>query len=207
MRNRNFKIRLTIMKNLFALAIVAFFAFAFSSNNVGEGTTIDTEKSMITWKGYKVTGEHAGTLKVKSGDLDFTDGKLTGGNFVIDMASLAVTDLKGGSAKKLAGHLMSPDFFGTEKYPTAKFEITKVVSRGKVGEYKIIGDLTIKESTKEIKFNALITEADGMKTATADITLDRTDYNVRYGSGSFFDGLGDKTIYDEFDLSVSLVVK
>jgi polyisoprenoid-binding protein YceI len=67
--------------------------------------------------------------------------------------------------------------------------------------------LTIKESTKEIKFNALITEADGMKTATADITLDRTDYNVRYGSGSFFDGLGDKTIYDEFDLSVSLVVK
>lgn len=195
------------MKNLLALAFVAFFTFAFSPNNVGEGTSVDTNKSVITWKGYKVTGEHAGTLKVKSGDLNFTDGKLTGGNFVIDMASLAVTDLKGGMANKLAGHLKSPDFFGTEKYPTAKFEITKVVSRGKVGEYKITGNVTIKETTKEIKFNAFVTETEGVKTAKADITLDRSDYNVRYGSGSFFDGLGDKTIYDEFDLSVSLVVK
>ena len=195
------------MKNLFALAIVSFFAFAFSPNNIGEGTSVDTTKSVITWKGYKVTGEHAGTLKVKSGDLNFTDGKLSGGNFIIDMTSLAVTDLKGGGAEKLAGHLTSPDFFGTEKYPTAKFEITKVVSRGKAGEYKIIGDLTIKETTKEIKFNAVVSESNGVKTATADITLDRTDYDVRYGSGSFFDGLGDKTIYDEFDLSVSLVVK
>lgn len=195
------------MKNLFALAIVAFFAFAFSPNNVGEGTAVDTEKSVITWKGYKVTGEHAGTLKVKSGDLKFKEGKLTGGNFVIDMSSLAVTDLKGGGAKKLAGHLKSPDFFGTEKYPTAKFEITKVVSRGKKGEYKIIGNVTIKETTKEIKFNAFVTETNGVKTATADITLDRSEFDVRYGSGSFFDNLGDKTIYDEFDLSVSLVVK
>ena len=195
------------MKNLFALAIVAFFGFGFTPNNVGEGTSIDTEKSVITWKGYKVTGEHSGSLKVKSGDLVFTDGKLTGGNFVIDMASITVTDLKGGMANKLAGHLKSPDFFGTEKFPTAKFDITKVVSRGKAGEYKIIGNLTIKESTKEIKFNAVINETNGEKSATADITLDRTDYDVRYGSGSFFDGLGDKTIYDEFDLSVSLVVK
>ncbi|MFK8004856.1 MAG: YceI family protein [Saprospiraceae bacterium] len=195
------------MKNLLTLAFVAFFAFAFTPNNVGEGTSVNTSKSVITWKGYKVTGEHAGTLKVKSGDLNFTDGKLTGGNFVIDMASLAVTDLKGGGAKKLAGHLKSPDFFGTEKYPTAKFKITKVVSRGKAGEYKITGNVTIKETTKEIKFNTIVTEENGVKTAKADITLDRSDFNVRYGSGSFFDGLGDKTIYDEFDLSVSLVVK
>lgn len=195
------------MKNLFALAIVALFSFAFTPNNVGEGTPVDTSKSVITWKGYKVTGEHAGTLKVKSGDLKFENGKLTGGNFVIDMTSLAVTDLTGGSAKKLAGHLMSPDFFGTEKYPTAKFDITKVVSRGKPGEYKITGKVTIKETTKEIKFNAVVNESNGVKTATADITLDRSEFDVRYGSGSFFDNLGDKTIYDEFDLSVSLVVK
>ena len=78
------------------------------------------------------------------------------------------------------------------------------MSRGKVGEYKIIGNLTIKETTKEIKFNANVTEAGGLKTATADITVDRTDYDVRYGSGSFFDSLGDKTIYDEFDLVVDL---
>jgi polyisoprenoid-binding protein YceI len=196
------------MKNLFTLAFVAFFAFAFTPNNVGEGTPVDTNKSVITWKGYKVTGEHAGILKVKNGNLDFTDGKLTGGSFDIDMASLEVTDLKAGQGKeKLEGHLKSADFFGTEKFPTAKFEITKVVSRGKAGEYKITGNVTIKETTKEIKFNTMVTEANGVKTAKADITLDRSDFNVRYGSGSFFDGLGDKTIYDEFDLAVSLVVK
>lgn len=195
------------MKNLLTLAFVAFFAFAFTPNNVGEGVAIDTNKSVITWKGYKVTGEHAGTLKVKSGDLNFAEGKLTGGNFVIDMTSMAVTDLQGGMADKLAGHLKSADFFGTEKFPTAKFEITKVVSRGKAGEYKLTGNVTIKETTKEIKFNAMVTEANGVKTAKADITLDRSEFDVRYGSGSFFDNLGDKTIYDEFDLSVNLVVK
>ena len=79
------------------------------------------------------------------------------------------------------------------------------LSRGKPGEYKIIGNLTIKETTKEIKFNTLITEVDGKNVATADITIDRSDFDVRYGSGSFFDNLGDKTIYDEFDLSVNLV--
>ena len=145
--------------------------------------------------------------KIKNGNLDFTDGKLTGGNFDIDMASITVTDLEGGMKGKLEGHLKSADFFGTEKYPTAKFVITKVVSRGKAGEYKIVGNITIKETTKEIKFNANVTEENGVKTATADITLDRSEFNVRYGSGSFFDGLGDKTIYDEFDLSVNLVVK
>ncbi len=196
------------MKNLLTLAFVAFFAFAFTPNNVGEGTPVDIAKSVITWKGYKVTGEHAGILKVKNGILDFTDGSLTGGSFDIDMASLEVTDLKAGQGKeKLEGHLKSADFFGTEKYPTAKFVITKVTSRGKTGEYKITGNLTIKETTKEIKFNAMVTEANGVKTAKADITLDRSEFDVRYGSGSFFDNLGDKTIYDEFDLSVNLVVK
>lgn len=196
------------MKNLFTLAFVAFFAFAFTPNNVGEGVPVDIAKSVITWKGYKVTGEHAGILKVKSGDLNFEEGKLVGGNFVINMASLEVTDLKAGQGKeKLEGHLKSADFFGTEKFPSAKFEITNVISRGKAGEYKIIGNVTIKETTKEIKFNALVTENNGVKTATADITLDRSEFDVRYGSGSFFDNLGDKTIYDEFDLSVSLVVK
>ncbi|MEM6964816.1 MAG: YceI family protein [Bacteroidota bacterium] len=195
------------MKNLFSLAIVAFFAFAFTPNYIGEKMSVDTQESVITWKGYKVTGEHAGTLKVKNGKLDFDNGKLTGGSFDIDMTSIKVTDLSGGMAGKLEGHLKSPDFFGVEKYPTAKFNITKVVSRGKAGEYKIIGDITIKETTKEIRFNANVTDKGGVKTALADITLDRSEFDVRYGSGSFFDNLGDKTIYDEFDLNVKLVVR
>ena len=83
--------------------------------------------------------------------------------------------------------------------------MTKVISRGKAGEYKVIGDLTIKATTKEIKFNTVVDNTTGVPVATADITIDRSDFDIRYGSGSFFDNLGDKTIYDEFDLSLNLV--
>jgi len=169
---------------------------------------VDTDASVITWKGYKVTGEHAGTIKVKQGELTFDEGTLTGGSFTIDMPTIAVTDIaadQGGT--KLEGHLKSPDFFGVEKYPAAKLAITKVVSRGTPGDYRITADLTIKENTETIRFNANVNEEMGAYVATADITIDRTDFDVRYGSGSFIDNLGDKTIYDEFDLNVKLVTK
>ncbi|MBP9193392.1 MAG: YceI family protein, partial [Saprospiraceae bacterium] len=97
--------------------------------------------------------------------------------------------------------LKSDDFFGVAQFPEAKLDITKVISRGKPGEYKVVAKITIKNMTKEVKFDAMV--ANGKATAT--IKLDRTDFDVRYGSGSFFDNLGDKTIYDEFDLTVSLV--
>ncbi len=195
------------MKNLFSLAIIALLTFAFTPNNVGD-LSVDTENSIITWKGYKVTGSHVGTLKVKNGKLDFTDDALVGGSFDIDMKSLQVTDLKAGRGKeKLEGHLNSSDFFDVENHSTANFKITKVTSRGMAGDYKIKGELTIKGVSKEIKFNAKVGEENGKKIATADITIDRTDYNVQYGSGNFFKNLGDKTIYDEFDLSIKLMMK
>lgn len=168
---------------------------------------VDTEASQVTWKGYKVTGSHEGTINLKQGSLDFTDGVLTGGSFSIDMASLKATDISGGSAAKLEGHLKSGDFFGVEKFPTASFVITKVVSRGTPGDYRVTGEMTIKESTETIRFNTKVTEEMGKYTAKADITIDRTDFDVRYGSGSFIDNLGDKTIYDEFDLGITLVTE
>jgi polyisoprenoid-binding protein YceI len=164
----------------------------------------DVAQSTITWKGRKVTGSHEGTVKLKSGALEFAGGDLTGGFFEIDMASIAVTDLQGDMAGKLEGHLKSDDFFGVEAYPSALFRITSVVSRGTPGDYKITGDATIKGKTQEVRFLASVDRDGGV--ATADITLDRTDYDVRYGSGSFFSNLGDKTIYDDFDLSVRLVL-
>ncbi|MFK8163296.1 MAG: YceI family protein, partial [Lewinella sp.] len=157
------------------------------------GVSVDTEASQVTWKGYKVTGSHEGTIAVQEGNLEFTDGVLTGGGFAIDMASIKATDISGGMAAKLEGHLKSGDFFGVEAHPTATFKITKVVSRGMTGDYRITGDITIKETTESIKFNAKVTEADGVYTATADLKLDRSDFDVRFGSGSFFDNLGDKT--------------
>jgi len=188
-----------------ALAILAFVSFSFKTIEIAT-YGIDLEESVIVWKARKVTGAHEGTVALKSGDLEFTDGVLTGGMFEIDMQTVDCTDLQGEWKDKLVGHLKSDDFFGVNNYPTAKFVISKVISRGKPGEYKVIGDLTIKETTKEIKFNAMIEDGGESKTGTANITIDRSDYDIRYGSGSFFDNLGDKTIYDEFDLEISLVV-
>ena len=193
------------MKNsIFAFALLATFAL-FSFNISIESASVDTEKSVINWKGYKVTGEHFGTINLKNGELKMEDGKLVGGGFEVDMTSIKVTDSEGKWAEKLEGHLKSGDFFGVENHPTAKFVITKVSAKGTPNDYKVTGDLTIKETTKEIRFYTHLSE-DG-KTATADIKIDRTDYNVQYGSGNFFENLGDKTIYDEFDLNVNLVVK
>ena len=168
---------------------------------------VDTSASTVTWKGYKVTGSHEGTIDLQRGDLNFSNGVLTGGSFTIDMSTIAATDITGEYAQKLEGHLKSPDFFGVEKFPTAKFIITNVASRGTAGEYRVTGDLTIKETSKQVKFNAVVTEEMGKYVATADLKLDRTEFDVRYGSGSFFDNLGDKTIYDEFDLGIRLVTK
>jgi polyisoprenoid-binding protein YceI len=147
-----------------------------------------------------VTGSHEGTVKLKSGNLEFNNGVLTGGRFEIDMTSIAVTDLSGDMKGKLEGHLNSDDFFGVEKFPVATMVITSVASRGTAGEYKVTANATIKGKTKEIRFLA-------NGTATAEIELDRTDYDIRYGSGSFFDNLGDKTIYDDFSLTVTLATK
>ncbi len=192
------------MKKLLLLPVLAILAMAAQ---VADTYKVDTAASNIAWTGYKVTGKHTGYVKVQSGSLTWEGGKLTGGSFDIDMNSITDTDLEGEYAGKLVGHLKSEDFFGVAKYPTSKFVITRVIPQDSKGNYKIIGNLTIKSTTKEIKFLANATESNGTITATGKITVDRSEFDVRYGSGSFFDGLGDKTIYDEFDLQVSLVAK
>lgn len=181
------------------LAISTVFAFTNPTSTIRE---VDTAKSTIAWKGYKVTGEHAGTINVKSGSLDIQDGVLKGGSFEIDMTSIACTDLQGEYAGKLVGHLASPDFFNVAEFSTASFKITKAIAYAG-GDHKVTGNLTIKDKTQEISFRANVT--DGI--ATAKIVIDRSKFDIRYGSGSFFDNLGDKTIYDEFDLDISLATK
>ncbi len=186
-------------------AIIFSFASLFSSTDGIEATySVDTDKSTVEWIGKKVTGQHNGTVNLKSGSFDFTDGSLTGGTFTIDMATLVSTDLSGEYKGKLEGHLKSDDFFGVATYPTATFVIKKAVPQGP-GKYKVIGDITIKGKTQEIQFPAALVEKDGMVSGTADLTIDRSKYDIRYGSGSFFDDLGDKTIYDDFQLSVKIV--
>ncbi len=188
----------------FALAVLLSLGLMASTNPVIDGS-VDLEKSTVNWTGYKVTGKHYGTVNLKSADLSI-EGAQIKGSFVIDMTSIATKDISGGGAAKLDGHLKSGDFFGVEKYPEARFEITSS-NPGKVdGTVKVRGNLTIKETTAPISFLVSMTEDGDYTVATAEITVDRTTYDVRYGSGKFFDNLGDKAIYDDFDLTVTLYV-
>ena len=156
---------------------------------------VKKEKSHVVWKGYKVTGSHQGTIEMKSGQLAFDNGRLTGGEFVIDMSTIANTDLSGEYKEKLEGHLRSDDFFSVESHPTSTMIIREVKSTAK-NAYEVTGDLTIKGITKPITFDLSVY---GNK-ATANLKVDRTKYDIKYGSASFFDDLADKAIYDEFEL-------
>lgn len=186
------------IKNLVFVAFVAILTFSFTTIEK-EKKEIKTDNSKVVWKGYKVTGSHEGTINIESGSLTFDGDKLTGGEFVIDMTSLISTDLTGDYKGKLEGHLKSDDFFGVANHPTATLVFTEVSISGK-NAYNVTGDLTIKGKTNPISF---IISIYGKK-ATTSLKIDRTKYDVKYGSTSFFDNLKDKAIYDEFDLVADL---
>ena len=166
--------------------------------------TVDAEQSAVRWTGKKVTGQHTGVINVQEGTLEVAGDQLSGGQFVIDMQSLNNEDLEGEDKAKLEGHLKSDDFFGVETHPTAELVINEVTPQ-EGDQYTITGDLTIKGTTLPIEFPATVSLQDGQLTAEATLTVDRSKYDVRYGSSSFFDNLGDKVIYDDFDIAVSLV--
>jgi len=186
------------MKKMKLVALVAILVAA-SAFTISSTKQIDIKTSSIKWTGTKVLGSHNGTINLSKGYLEMEDGELTGGMFVVDMSSITVTDLKAGEGKeKLEGHLKSDDFFGTANHPTATLVITTTEANDE--GYLVTADLTIKGITKSIEFDMEVDE----NIATANVTIDRTQFGVRYGSGSFFDNLGDKTISDDFELEVSL---
>ncbi len=165
-----------------------------------ENYVVNTSSSVLKWNGKKVAGEHYGKISLKEGSFTLKNDKLTEGKFVIDMKSITSEDLPAGEWNdKLVGHLKSDDFFGVEKYPESIL-IIKSSTPLKDGKAKVKGELTIKGITHPIEFDAV---QNGMN-VTAKITVDRSLYNVRYGSGKFFQNLGDKTIYDDFTIEVSI---
>ena len=186
------------IKTVVVLVIVAFMTFSFTTAE-GDKKEIKSENSKVVWKGYKVTGSHEGIISIKSGHLNFDKDILIGGSFEIDMSTITVTDLEGEYKGKLEGHLKSDDFFGVEKFPSATLYFTKIKSVGK-NSYEVTGNITIKGKTETVSFNVSVY---GSK-ANVSLKIDRTKFDVRYGSTSFFDGLKDKAIYDEFVLVVDL---
>ena len=166
---------------------------------------VDTKQSTLEWTGEKVTGKHHGTVPIASGDLSAEGTLIKDGNFDITVSSLTVTDLTDAESNaKLTKHLKSDDFFGVEKYPTANFTIVSVTPKSG-SEYTVKGKLTIKGKTNVIEFPAKVTNEGKSLVATAQIAVDRSKYDIKYGSKTFFDNLGDKYIYDEFKLDLKLV--
>lgn len=197
-QNKITKINKMKIAKIVIVLVVSLLTFSFTTS-YGKRLERTIKKSKVVWKGYKVTGSHQGTIDLQQGSLIFENDKLMGGTFIIDMTTITNTDQEGEYKQKLEGHLKSDDFFGTEKFPTATLALKKVKSTGK-NSYIVTGDLTIKEITKTIDFDFSLYE----NKANATLKVNRAEYDVRYGSNSFFDNLKDKAIYDEFDLVVDL---
>ncbi len=201
--------------NLFFLLIVLISfttvqASDFDKGKAGKTLKADPQKSTLLWNGKKVTGEHSGAITLTDGSLLVDNNKLIGGSFQIDMTTITNTDITDQENNaKLIGHLKSDDFFGVEKHPTSTFKITKAepISGAKAGEnnYTITGDLTIKGITKPVTFPATVKINGNNAEAAAKVTIDRTKYDIRYGSKTFFESIGDKAIYDDFTLDLKLI--
>jgi polyisoprenoid-binding protein YceI len=159
----------------------------------------DTKKTTLNWHGEKVLGKHTGTILLKEGWLHLNNNMITAGEFHIDMTSIKDDD----SNERLEGHLKSDDFFGVEKHPLSKIVIIGSEAFDK-GSSLVKGNLTIKGITLPLEFMVKMEKADEGIWFNTHITVDRSKYNVRYGSGSFFDNLGDKAIHDEFRVKVNL---
>ena len=161
----------------------------------------NTETSTITWKGIAPTKAHNGTMNISEGYLAFEDGSLAGGNFIIDMNSIENVDIEDEKFNaKLVGHLKSPDFFDVEKNAFSVFAITGVEKKD--DKLMVKGNLTIKGIKKNIEFPAVVTvNGEEVTFKSETFSLDRTEWDVKYNSGKFFDDLKDKLINDNIELS------
>ncbi len=187
-----------------SLLAIAIASTTFAANpKKAESYKVEASKSKVEWLAKKVTGQHNGVVTLSSGTLAVADGSITGGSFTINMTSIECLDLQGEWKDKLVGHLKSDDFFSVEKNPTSKFDITNVTKKDE--ETIITGNLTIKGITHTISFPASISQKGKVIVAIAKIKIDRTKFDIKYGSKSFIEGIGDKAIDDEFELQVNLV--
>lgn len=200
------------MKSFLALCLTFTTAIAFAQDKpIMETLKVDAAATKVAWEGKKITGKHNGTIAVKSGSLTFTGEVINAGEVIVDMKTIVVTDIPTDTKEnketnaKLVGHLSSPDFFDALKYPETKLVI-KSSEKTKTG-IKITGDLTMIGKTKPVTFELATTKSGNSFKGTGTIVIDRTLWDLKYGSGSFFKGLGDKAISNEFTLAIELVAK
>jgi len=191
------------MKHLLTILAIMTMGTTLTASTI----KVDAKASSIKWEASKVVGSHHGTVALKEGELKTDKDKVTGGTFIIDMTTIVNEDQTGDLKAMLEKHLKSDDFFAVEKYPTSKIVLTKIVENT-ANNYTVTGDLTIREKTNPVTFDAIVTtNADGSRTITAQkFSIDRTKWDIIYGSGSFFKGLADKAINDSIYFEVTIVV-
>lgn len=193
----------TLFISVFALSVMLFVAFIPKTAVLTY--PVDVTKSTLIWTAHKVVGFHTGTVPLNSGELKMEGNKIVGGSFEINVASLTVTDITDPSSNaRLTNHLKNDDFFSVDKFPNATFDITSATLTSG-SEYLIKGDLTIKGIRNAIEFPAKVTKVGDVITAEAKIPVDRTKYDIKFRSSNFFENLGDRAIYDEFTLDLTLV--
>lgn len=190
------------------IKLIAIALVICSSTFAQEGKLqVDQKVSTLEWTGKKVTGQHNGTVNISEGTITVEDNMITSGEINIDMSTIAVTDIEDqGTNQKLKGHLMSEDFFGVDKHPTANLKINKT-EKIEGNKFNIHGDLTIKGKTEKVEFPAVVMMEDNKVVAIGDLTIDRTKFDIKYGSGQFFEDLGDRMIYDDFTISFKVGAK
>lgn len=196
---------------MFKFLLIAAAFTLFAANVSAQNYVVDAKASNLKWLGEKVLGKHWGTVDIKDGMMTKSGNNFTG-NFTIDMTTIKSDDLKDAETNaKLVGHLKSDDFFSVDKHKNSTFKLKNIkeykAKKNEKGNYWVTGDLTIKGITNEIGFPAEIKfDSNGFK-ADASFTINRAKWDVRFGSGSFFDNLGDKTIYDDIKFDLLLVGK
>jgi polyisoprenoid-binding protein YceI len=189
-------------KILFLFILMIFLSANFLQ---AQNFEVDKTKSSIVWEGKKVTGAHNGNINIKEGTFVVYDGTITAGDFIIDMTSITCNDISDPKTnEKLIGHLKSDDFFNTADFPEAQLSI-EMGKHTEMNNHKLTGKITIKGITQPITFNAELSANGNNIEAKAKITIDRTKFDIKYGSGSFFSKLGDKMIYDDFTLTVNFI--
>ncbi len=195
------------MKKLLMGFIVGLVAFGSVNASASGKRTIDTAASSVDWVGKKVTGQHNGKVAIKSGSVTFDGTTLKAASIEMDLTKITCADIKNPKwNKKFIDHLKDDDFFSVHKFPVATF-VLKKASAPKGGIYKLEGDLTMKGQTHSIAFELKVASAGTKLKATGTVIVDRTLWGIRYKSGKFFPDIGDKMIYDNFELEMSLVTK
>ncbi|PIT90307.1 MAG: hypothetical protein COU22_02940 [Candidatus Komeilibacteria bacterium CG10_big_fil_rev_8_21_14_0_10_41_13] len=176
--------------------------------------TVNLIDSSVDWYCRRIlvdTNNHHGGINIKEGTIAYLDDQFVGAEFVMDMASIVDYDLSGKMKETLEKHIKSADFFNVEAYPTAVFKATKIEPNPDALDsrtnFVITGDLTIKDVTKEISFPAIVNKTEEKITAQAEFSVNRTEWGVVYGSGGFFDNLGNSVIDDMIRYEINLVAE